>query len=185
MSWIVYTGSSMTGVFRPGDTLLLESAAFEALRPGDIVAVESVESPYVHRIVRMDASGATTQGDHNRKPDKRLLTAEDRFFRVVGACSFGGVRRSIEGGAAGLRQFRRHQRYLRFRRWMAMAWDRVEPWAFWRLTAREESRFSNRTYYSWHGVSVAYMDETQRIRYVHPFKRIFFKVATHGSERQP
>ena len=72
----------MRGVFTPGDTLQLEAVPFAELRPGDIVAVEA-ERPYVHRVIRIDGTRITTQGDNNSAPDPQPLTPEQPFRRRV------------------------------------------------------------------------------------------------------
>lgn len=173
----VYTGNSMRGMFQPGETLALAETAFEALRPGDVVAMFG-RTPYVvHRIVEKNAGYAVTMGDNNDHPDAWNLNPDDTFRIVTGAVALDGTARTVEGGESGMRQFRRQQRkrmLLRFSIWIARP---LKPLKFLRIPARTETRFRDGTVqWSCGRIPVAARGPSGRMMYQHWWKRLFFRI---------
>ena len=175
---IFYKGDSMRGVFTPGDTLQLEAVPFAELRPGDIVAVEA-ERPYVHRIIRIDGTHITTQGDNNAAPDPRTLTPESKFRRVAGANTFNGTPRSFHSGAQGMNDFRKHQRSRRIRAALMRLFTRLERLLFWRFELNRTA-FAETVVYSRFGVTAAHRSPDGAIRFRNPFFRLIFRLPKGG-----
>ncbi len=171
---VFYKGDSMRGVFTPGDTLQLEAVPFAELRPGDIVAIEA-ERPYVHRVIRIDGTRITTQGDNNSAPDPQPLTPEQPFRRVAAAASFDGAPRSFHSGTQGMKDFRKHQRSRRTRAALLRLFTRLEPLLFWRFELRR-TLFAKTVGYSRFGVTAAHRSPDGAIRFRTPLCRLFFRL---------
>jgi len=111
-----YRGSSMTGTFRPGDMLVTCDVAFEAIRPGDVVAFrapggDNDATLIVHRVVARARDGLITRGDACGAPDLARVQPGDLVGRVIQAQRGRRVRR-VWGGWTG----RCWARLLRLRR---------------------------------------------------------------------
>ncbi len=172
-----YTGDSMRGVFVPGDVLSLAETAFEALRAGDVVAIFERTPYYVHRIVEKNADCAVTMGDNNGRPDTGRLTPESRFMLVMRARGPDGVVRSVPGGNAGMKQFRRQQRRRQFRLFAGALVRQFRLFGFLRLPANTETGFRDGTVqWSFGGIPVAARAPSGAIRYLHWSKRLFFRI---------
>lgn len=174
-----YTGNSMKGMFRPGDILILSETAFGKLKRGDVVAVFDRTPHYVHRVVETAPAYAVTMGDNNRAPDELRLTPESDFRLVTEVIPAGkqGKPHPVDGGAAGMKQFRRQQRARRIR---VAAGKAAAPFRWLkncRIPARQETRFRDGTVqWSCCGVAVAARNPEGKIRYLHWSKRLFFRV---------
>ncbi len=98
-----YRGSSMSGTFRPGDLLYVETVALEDIRSGDVVLFRTPgdEGIYMaHRVWARTEAGLHTRGDAHSLPDPTPVTAE----RLVGRVRFyerEGRVRPVRGGRAG------------------------------------------------------------------------------------
>jgi len=100
-----YRGSSMTGTFRPGDMLIVREVAFEAIRPGDVMAFHAPGDSddatlIVHRVVARAHDGLITQGDACGAPDTTHVQVADIIGRVIQA-QRGARLRPTPGGLAG------------------------------------------------------------------------------------
>jgi len=181
VSTAFYTGSSMHGMFRDGDLLDLRAEPFEALTPGDVVAVFEREPFYVHRVVRRTADRAVTMGDNNLTPDKLELTPDSAFRLVVRLHTTDGRTIEVARGAEGMRHFRRQQRKRRmfavFSRMLAV----FRPLKGLRIPAREASRFRDGSVqWSWHGIPVAVRRNNGRVVYLKWSRRMVFRVPEEG-----
>lgn len=99
-----YRGASMTGTFRGGDMLITREVAFEAIRPGDVIAFRTPESNddalVVHRVVARAADGLITRGDACGAPDVARVQPGDLIGRVIQARR-GTRLHHVPGGFAG------------------------------------------------------------------------------------
>jgi hypothetical protein len=100
-----YHGISMCGTFRLGDLLLIDSAAIEDLRRGDVVAFRRSSTgdrtyQVVHRIQAFTPEGLITRGDRSCAADLAPVTAEDLIGRVS-AVERDGETRPVLGGWRG------------------------------------------------------------------------------------
>ena len=172
-----YTGNSMRGVFVPGETLALAETAFEMLQRGDVVAILDRTPPVVHRIVEKNADHAITMGDNNDRPDAWKLNPDDVFRLVTGAVSTDGTARTVEGGEAGMRRFRRQQRkrkLVRFAGWLIRP---LKPLKFLRIPARTETKFRDGTVqWSCGSIPVAARSAGGKTKYLHWSKQLFFRL---------
>jgi len=105
----------MAGAFRPGDVLIVRDVAFEAIRPGDVIAFRAPGSAgtahlVVHRVVARAPGGLITQGDANAAPDAARVQANGLVGRVTQA-QRGTRVRPAPGGLTG----RWHARWTRLR----------------------------------------------------------------------
>jgi hypothetical protein len=172
-----YTGNSMRNVFQPGETLVLAETAFEALAPGDVVAIFDRTPHYVHRIIEKNAGRAVTMGDNNDRPDKLELTRNSRIKLVTGARGLDGRLRAVAGGEAGMEQFRRQQKKRRLRRFARFLLRPFRPLKSLRIPARRETRFRDGTVqWSFGGIPVAARTAGGRTQYLHWSKRLFFRI---------
>ncbi len=174
--YAVYYGNSMRGVFVPGDHLILTPGTFEKLRPGDVVAVKKRERPFVHRVVALMPDGAITMGDNNEFPDFRRLHPDDHWMLVRIAVAADGTLRKIAGGTVGMQLFHWHQWQRRMRTTLGRLWRRIEPFACWRLTAREDGVFRNGVCFRCMKIFVGSRSADGRIRYVGPLQRLCFRI---------
>lgn len=173
----VYKGNSMKGMFVPGETLALAGTPFESLRTGDVVAILDRQPNIVHRIVEIKPGYAVTMGDNNDRPDARPLNPGDAFRLVTEAFSLDGKRRTVEGGEAGMRQFRRQQRKRKMRRFAEWLIRPLKPLRFLRIPARSETKFRDGTVqWSCAGIPVAARGPSGRLIYLHWSGRLFFRV---------
>ena len=173
----VYTGNSMRGIFVPGEMLALAETAFETLRTGDVVVMFGRAPHVVHRIVEKNAEYAVTMGDNNDRPDAEKLMPGDAFRLVSGAFSADGTRRTVEGGEAGMKQFRRQQRKRKLRRFAGWLIRPLKPLGFLRIPARTETKFRDGTVqWSCGGIPVAARGPSGRTVYLHWSKRLFFRI---------
>ena len=181
----VYTGNSMRGMFVSGETLGLAETAFETLRTGDVVAIFTRTPHIVHRIVEKNEECAVTMGDNNARPDARKLTPDDAFRLVTDAISTDGTARAVEGGEAGMRQFRRQQRKRKMRRFAAWLSLPLKPLKFLRIPARTETKYRDGTVqWSFGGIPVAARGPSGRTVYLHWSKRLFFRVPAAEAAEQ-
>ena len=172
-----YKGESMRGIFVPGEILSLEERSFETLREGDVVAIFS-RTPYiVHRIIEKNTEYAVTMGDNNDRPDAHKLTPDDAFRLVTGAVSLNGINRSVDGGEAGMRLFRRRQRKRKLRHFAGWLIRPLKPLKDLRVPADTETRFRDGTVqWSRGNIPVATVTPNGRIVYRTWSKRLFFRV---------
>ena len=173
----IYRGNSMRGVFVPGEMLVLSETAFETLRTGDVVA-KLDRTPYVvHRIVEKNANAAVTMGDNNARPDAMKLTPGIPFRLVTGVISADGTIRPVEGGEAGMRQFRRQQRKRKLRQFAGCLVRPLKLLRFLRIPARTETKFRDGTVqWSCAGIPVAARGPSGRTVYLHWSKHLFFRI---------
>ena len=74
-TWVRGCGDSMAPTICDGDQVLLRPVPFEALRPGDVVAIATQRSAILHRIRRIGTDGLVeTAGD-------AMLTGDGPFPR--------------------------------------------------------------------------------------------------------
>ncbi len=112
MKELIYTGSSMLGVFAPGDVLLAEPVCFSEAAPGDIVVFTAPLGPekqLVHRITSASGGVIRTHGDNNLRPDPVALNHETKLLKIIG-CKRGNRRIKVTSGKEGLSEFKRNQR---------------------------------------------------------------------------
>lgn len=115
--------------FRNGEELYLAKVPFADLQRGDVIAILNVPKPYVHRIIRISAEKAITQGDNNPLQDEKKLIPEDDFYRVTHAVSMKHRTRCVAGGKSGMVRFYQHQarRILRGAAGKALRLFRILP----------------------------------------------------------
>ena len=172
-----YTGNSMRGMFRDGDTLDLRAEPFESLGPGDVVAVFDREPYYVHRVVRRTADRVVTMGDNNLTPDKLELSRESAFRLVVRRHTPDGQAEDVARGADGMKRFRRQQRKRRLFALFQRSVTVFRPLKGLRIPAREASRFRDGSVqWSWHGIPVAVRRNSGQVIYLKWSRRMVFRV---------
>lgn len=135
-----YRGQSMAGTFRSGDYLVLEPAAVEDIRPGDVViyagrAQAGEPEDVVHRVVARTPGGLVTRGDNNPRVDDVLVTAENLLGRVTHAERRGRTW-PVRGGRWGLWQARAFRVGRLARRLM---WQLIAPMGRWPYRALRRS----------------------------------------------
>ncbi len=125
----IYTGRSMSPLFRPGDVLHVKAKAFDQIRPGDVIvfgqarptddagrevslpsspprsnwplAVAVDDHRIVHRVIALRPEGLVTRGDANPLPDEELVTP-DRLEGLVIGLERGGRHLTVYGGHRSL-----------------------------------------------------------------------------------
>ncbi len=99
---IVLTGNSMNPFLRSGDLLEVMLLSRELSR-GDVIYFQSPdeEGMVVHRVVRLNATGAQTRGDNNPTDDPKQVPFDAIVGRVV-AAHRGQRRFCVPGGRQGL-----------------------------------------------------------------------------------
>ncbi len=146
-------GFSMNPLLRNGDTVYLEPAAAAEFVPGDLIAfADAAGTPVVHRVVATNP--LQSWGDNNARPDAVDLAASP-LARVVRIERDGQVL-PVDGGEAGLRQFRRQQQRRRRRAALlkfAHAICRLLPVKV-RSEALEATAFGETTVYYWRNRAV-------------------------------
>lgn len=176
-----YFGNSMKGVFRSGDALELAECAWDDLQIGDIVAVQTPELLYVHRVIRKENGKIITQGDHNPAPDRHCLTAEDVFQKVTGRRDRAGKRFPVSSGCGGMAEFQRHQRYL-----CRVPWRRrIGAICFWRRTLLPEMLGDDVWEWCWKGTVIARRSRKIPPHYCRSWYRLFFRLAPVKKETCP
>ena len=100
-----YHGGSMAGTFRPGDCLVVKSAAWEQIRAGDVVvfrgrSADEEKNEIVHRVLSVQPGGLLTRGDANPQPDSDLVAEED-LVGVVSGYERAGRLHPVQGGWRG------------------------------------------------------------------------------------
>jgi hypothetical protein len=179
-SGVFYYGSSMLRTFVPGETLVLEDKPFEALVPGDVIAVfsNSDDSPgVIHRVISADGTCAVTMGDNNAAPDEDKVIPDSRFMLCTGAVSRNGKLRRIANGRAGMVKFRIN-RLRRFCRNAAAPLARkLFPLMFWRITLKESGRFADGSRcFSFGNSFIARRTASGIVRYRSEFCKLLFKL---------
>ncbi len=106
---VYFKGTSMRGVFRPGDRLLIQPCSFEDVLPGDIIVFRQSDQDVVHRVIRHQGLQLITCGDSNPKEDPNAVQPDQLKGKVV-RLNRQGKDLSLNHGAKGLRDWRRHQR---------------------------------------------------------------------------
>ena len=172
----LYIGNSMYGVFVTGEKLETERVPFENLRIGDVTVVFSAERPYVHRIVKIRQDGIVTMGDNNPVPDRKLLTADMEFERVVAAVSLKGRRRLIANGEAGMKLFRRNRFKRKIRIALNRFWHIAERFVFWRIKTTAAVVFGSEIHYYCGKIIVGRKSADGKISYHRKWKKLFFKI---------
>lgn len=127
-----YAGSSMHGTFRPGDLLLVNPIAFEALRVGDVVVYyqqkkDVKDVPVVHRVQEKSDRGVWTRGDAVSTHSREFVTAADLIGLVSVVWRAGSARR-VRNGFEG-------------RIWgtALRLWRCLAPWVGWPYRALRRS----------------------------------------------
>ena len=180
----IYTGNSMRGMFVPGEMRDLTETAFENLRTGDVVVMFDRNPYIVHRIVEKNAECAVTMGDDNARPDALKLAPNCDFRLVTGAVSPDGTVRTVAGGEAGMKQFRRQQRKRKLRRFAGWLAAQLKPLGFLRIPARCETKFRDGTVqWSCGRIPVAARGPSGRTVYLHWSKRLFFRIPAAGADK--
>lgn len=119
----VYYGRSMTGVFRPGDDVMVCEFPFRLLGAGDIIVFDNLipdQDKIVHRIIEVRQFDHVvppnqyliTQGDHNPSSDSLPVGPERNPKLVIGFLRNGRLY-NIARGPAGMLQFRFNQARLK------------------------------------------------------------------------
>lgn len=82
---VLYFGDSMRPLFRPGDSLLLETCDSGEIRPGDVVVFPHPRTGkrVVHRVLAVKKEGLTTKGDNSLTPDGWTISPGEVVGRVV------------------------------------------------------------------------------------------------------
>ncbi len=98
----MYTGSSMTPTFRPGQLLYVRPTGPD-LGPGDIIvfAGRRTNCFVTHRIISVTGGGWITRGDNNRCLDQSPISREHIIGRVEMVEDHGHLR-PVRGGRSGL-----------------------------------------------------------------------------------
>jgi hypothetical protein len=187
-SGVFYYGSSMLRTFVPGETLVLEDKPFEALVPGDVIAVfsNSEDSPgVIHRVIYADGAIAVTMGDNNAHPDEDKVNSDSRFMLCTGAVSRNGKLRRIANGRAGMVKFRIN-RFRRFcRNSAAPVVRKLFPLMFWRISLKESGRFADGSCsFSFGNCFVARRTASGIVRYRSDFFKLFFKLPEPAGGRK-
>ncbi len=172
----VYYGSSMRGVFTPGDRLQTAELPFEKLSPGDIVAIRDGTRQYVHRVIRICGGSAVTMGDNNSQADQMLLTAQCSFVLVTGIFLPDGRCKPVDNGNAGLLLFQKNQRRRKFRTFCNRFTELLKPLACLRIPVSAQRTFGDRTVFYFRKIPVLSRSATGRIVYLSKIKRLLFRI---------
>lgn len=86
MNQSYYSGSSMSGTFRPGDIIhwaVMNNSS--ELHPGDVVVYKNPvnETMVVHRVIDIQNDGIRTAGDHSPEPDQCKINHADLLGKAV------------------------------------------------------------------------------------------------------
>ena len=180
-STAIYTGDSMRGMFRAGDTLELRTERFESLVPGDVVVVFDRTPHYVHRVVRRTAERVATMGDNNLSEDALELTADSAFRLVCRRRTPDGRTEPVARGAEGMRRFRRQQRKRRFLAAVLRGLSVLRPLKRLRIPARQADRVRDGSVqWSWRGIPVAVRGKSGGVKYLNWRRRLVFRVPEEG-----
>ncbi len=139
----MFSGGSMRGTLRTGDTLTVEAVPLSEVKVGDVVLFRLPSNPgservVAHRVVGRSPRSLRTRGDGERSADRDPVEEEHLIGRVV-ARQAAGQSRTVWGGSVGrlrarLARFAFNSMtiaravlrpiYLPFRRtgWVARAW---------------------------------------------------------------
>ncbi len=107
-----YIGTSMLGVFAPGDEILATKVDFEQLQVGDIVVYFSPENKqkrFVHRVIEKNADSLQTHGDNNLTRDLYRLKKGDDLWLVREYLRKGELK-NVTYAEAGWQEFCANQR---------------------------------------------------------------------------
>jgi signal peptidase I len=104
--FFIYTGVSMSPLFRPGDLLCAQKVVLENIRLGDILIIDwgsdRKKNEYVvHRVVLVEQEYLISQGDHNLKSDTQVVTI-DNLVGLVTLFARQNRIYPVRGGAIGL-----------------------------------------------------------------------------------
>ena len=82
-----YTGHSMAGTFKFGDTLIFEDSMLSEIKPGDVLIYKDLDQAgdggeIVHRVLKVLPGGMLVQGDSNPCPDTTLVTERGLVGKV-------------------------------------------------------------------------------------------------------
>ena len=179
--WRIYRGSSMLRVFAPGDLLQTEKLSAAQAAVGDVIVFDTPHGGVtVHRVIARTADGELrTMGDNNPRPDAEKIAPEAPVFRVVAVKRADGRLEPVAGGAAGMKEFRRHRRQRRWGaelpRYAAGVCRRLWPFKR-RLSAPlrfgdDEVFYASRT-----GPLVARRDAGGRVHWFSPWYRVIYKI---------
>jgi hypothetical protein len=171
-----YRGSSMTGTFRSGDMLVVREVAFDAVRPGDVIAFRAPGSNagdhlIVHRVLGCTPDGLITRGDACGEPDTVRVQTEDLMGRVI-QVQRGAHTRTVPGGLIG-RWWAHGLRLRRFVLRLGRApyrWLRASGLArfLWRPTVTQVSLMTQQ------GSAVKYLCGARAVAIWYPEARIYW-----------
>ena len=109
------TGTSMLPAIAPGDILVVERCAFEAMEPGDVILFTARGRVFAHRLLETRDGYFVTRGDSNWRPDppahaSQLLGRVTRVVRRTGVARRSlrstSLRRAAGLAASEFRRFR-------------------------------------------------------------------------------
>jgi hypothetical protein len=136
----VYSGISMVGTFRPGDSLRVEAVTLADICPGDLVVYNKADSlnpenKVVHRVAKVIVGGIVTHGDFIPRGDVDVVLEENIVGRVVQFERNGKLHR-VRGGRWGV-----------WRGWWLRRWNpvriQVKRWLLRHITP------AGRPFYRW------------------------------------
>ena len=180
-NWRIYRGSSMMGVFAPGDLLRGEKLRAAQAEVGDIVAFDTARGTVtVHRVIGRSAAGKLrTMGDNNPCPDFAPVEAEAQVLRILEVRRSDGRLDPVTRGEIGLAEFRRNRR----RRWFRSELPRYAAgvcrrlWPFKRRLTAPVSFGGEEVFYAPGGKTpVARRDAAGRIRWFSPWYRVIYRI---------
>ena len=173
----IYSGSSMLGTLFPGDRIYLVPATFSSLECGDIVAVKSDHSEYIHRVIAIDENQAVTMGDNNDAPDPVKLDFNSEFMRLGHVETPSGMLRCVAQGKAGMKQFARIRNKRKFFHLLRRMWHTAEKIFIFRLTLTKFCTFADgsRVYY-FGRFPILHSDSAGSVLYRKLWQKLFFVI---------
>jgi signal peptidase I len=107
---MLYKGKSMSGTFKFGDRLLIDSLSLAKMKRGDILVYWRInkkeEKEYIaHRVIKINCGELMVQGDSNLQPDLTIVT-EENFVGKVSYILRGERIINVHGSIIGLICFR-------------------------------------------------------------------------------
>ena len=178
-TYAAYHGNSMRRVFKPGDILIMEKIDFKDIRSGDILAMRRPNGTnVVHRAIELTPEGHwITQGDNNSTPDRERLSSGNVFTRISAVHRPGTGRLPVRSGKQGLREFHRHQRQRRIRRFFSPFFHAFLSLAFWRIPLETPTHFGQETFFYYKNHPVAKL-QNGNVVFLHSRDRLFFRITT-------
>ena len=180
-NWRIYRGSSMLGVFIPGDLLRGEKLTAAQVEVGDIIAFDTPRgSVTVHRVIARTKDGKLrTMGDNNPRPDVAPVDSDAQVLRILEEKLRDGTIVPVSHGKTGMAEFRRN----RIRRWFQSEIPRYAAglcrrlWPFKRRLTNSIRFGTDEVFYaSSPNTPIVRRDAAGRLHWFSPWYRVIYKI---------